>query len=58
MKNILLFLFMTLSIITHARVAIITDGVLPGIPGLPDIKSTVKGLLLPGMTIARRESIS
>jgi hypothetical protein len=58
MKNLLFLLFAAMGMIAHSQVAINTDGSLPDNSAMLDIKSTVKGMLLPRMTMAQRNAIT
>jgi hypothetical protein len=57
MKKILLLLFIALSVISNAQVAITTDGSLPDNSAMLDVKSTSKGFLSPRMTALQRDAI-
>jgi hypothetical protein len=58
MKALLPALLLSLSSLTHAQVAITSDGSQPDPSAMLDIKSTSRGLLLPRMTQAQRNAIS
>jgi hypothetical protein len=57
MKHFLFIPFLALGLCVHSQVAINTDGSLPDNSAMLDVKSTVKGLLLPRMTQAQRNLI-
>ena len=59
-KAILLSLFISMAVTTHAQVAINTDGAAPDESAMLDISSTDndKGLLIPRMEQTQREAIS
>lgn len=54
----LFFLLMAVCVAAQSQVAINTDGSPPHISAMLDIKSTNRGLLIPRMTTAQRESIN
>ena len=58
MKNLFILLLITASINTVAQVAVNTDGSLPDNSAMLDIKSTAKGLLIPRMTEAERNTMA
>ncbi|MCW3110959.1 MAG: hypothetical protein JWQ09_5465, partial [Segetibacter sp.] len=59
MKKILLTLSFSLSLlITFAQVAINTDGSAPHTSAMLEVKSNIKGLLIPRMTTTQRINIS
>lgn len=57
MKTYLLLILLALGISTLARVAISTDGTNPDNPAMLEVKSTIKGMLIPRMTTDQRNAI-
>ena len=57
MKNLLILLFLALSMSANAQIAINTDGSLPDNSAMLDVRSTAKGMLVPRMTAIQREAI-
>ena len=57
MKIILFILFLLTGINVHSQVTINTDGSAPDNSAMLDVKSTVKGLLIPRMTQTQRNAI-
>ena len=57
MKKIFLLLFVAFWMNIHAQVAVNTDGSAPDASAMLDVKSTVKGLLAPRMTLVQRTAI-
>ncbi len=58
MRKLIIFFIVTMGMVTHAQVAINTDGSDPDNSAMLDVKSTVKGVLFPGMTTPEREAIA
>jgi hypothetical protein len=57
LNKILLLLFLPIGISVQAQVAINIDGSLPDNSAILDVKSTVRGVLLPRMTLLQRDAI-
>ncbi|MBK6966772.1 MAG: tail fiber domain-containing protein [Bacteroidales bacterium] len=57
MKNLLFLLFLAISPVVHAQVAINTDGSNPDNSSMLDVKSTSKGLLIPRLTLTQLNAI-
>lgn len=57
MKNLLFLLFLAISPVVHAQVAINADASAPDNSAMLDVKSTSKGLLAPRMSAAQMQAI-
>lgn len=57
MKTLFLICLLAIGISTQAQVAINTDGTTPDNSAMLDVKSTIRGLLAPRMTLAQRNAI-
>jgi trimeric autotransporter adhesin len=57
MRNLFFILFMVMGVTAHTQVSINNDGTLPDNSAMLDVKSTIKGILLPRMTMAQRNAI-
>jgi len=58
MKNLLILLFLAIVMTAHTQVSINNDGSLPDNSSMLDVKSTVKGMLVPRMNTAQRDAIA
>jgi len=58
MKNLLLLMLLAIGMSTFSQVAVNTDGSLPDISAMLDVKSTSKGMLAPRMTQTQRIALA
>jgi hypothetical protein len=58
MKNILILIFLVISLNLHSQVAISNDSSDPDNSAMLDVKSSGKGLLIPRLTTAERDAIA
>ncbi len=58
LRNLLVFLLVSVSCVLHAQVGLNADGSTPEPSAMLDVKSTTRGFLAPRMTAAQRAAIS